>query len=106
MIWIKLLILFIVFVLPHIIRKYAQKTKCPHCGKGFAMREVRRDDTPVSHHKITAKTGIYTSDMKGNYINADAQYVPATEFVYRCVDACRFCNFEKEELRTEVRKDK
>ena len=75
----------IAFVLPYIIfaivviYRYRKKTtKCPSCGKEFALKEVER-------HMTNSKDTIIR-DYKDF-----SKYVPATEYTYRCVDRCKYC---------------
>lgn len=84
--------------------KHACATRCPKCGKAFAMSEISRGQTPVTSYDTAAHMGLFTLDLKGNVTGTDARAVPATAYVYSCVDACRFCGFRKERQRTRVRK--
>lgn len=92
------------FAAGHFARRRARETRCPSCGKSFAMREVSRDQTPVSVYDTTMHDGMITRDLKGNITETDTRRVPATAYVYNCVDECKFCGFQKEEQRTQVYK--
>ncbi len=88
----------------YLVAKRAQATRCPHCGKSFAMREVSRDRTPASSYETTTHVGLITRDLKGYVTGTDTRVVPATAYVYNCVDECKFCGFQKEEQRAQVRR--
>ena len=103
MLIIGIFILILAVIAFCIVCKRAQATRCPHCGKSFAMREISRDRTSVSTHDTTTNIGLYEMDLKGNVTSSDPHTVPATAHVHKCVDKCKFCGFQKEEFRTEVR---
>lgn len=90
----------------YLIGKRARETRCPRCGRSFAVREVSRDQTPGSVYDTTTHVGLITRDLKGNVTGTDARVVPATAYVYNCVDECKFCGFQKEEQRTQVRRNR
>lgn len=92
----------LIFAAFYLIRKRAQATRCLRCGKPFAMREVSRDQSPVSSYDTTTHIGLITRDLRGNVTDTDTRTVPATAYVYNCVDECKFCGFQKEEQRTLV----
>ena len=92
------------FAAGYFARRRARETRCPSCGKSFAMREVSRDQTPVSVYDTTMHDGMITRDLKGNVTETDTRRVPATAYVYNCVDECRFCGFQKENQRAQVRR--
>jgi len=95
--------LILAFVVFCIIRKRAQATRCPHCGKLFAMREISRDSTPSSTYDTTTTVDLFEMDLKGNYTSGGTLTAPATAHTYKCTDVCRFCGFKKEGFRTQVR---
>lgn len=86
----------------YFIGRRGQTTRCPKCGRAFAMGEVSRDKAPVSTCDTTAHIGLFTLDLRGNITTADPHAVPATAYTYSCVDECRFCGFQKEEQRTQI----
>ena len=92
------------FATGHFTRRRVRETRCPSCGKPFAMREVSRDQNPVSVYDTTMHDGMITRDLKGNITETDTRRVPAMAYVYNCVDECKFCGFQKEEQRTRVYK--
>ena len=100
---IVVLILIVVAVF-YLIGKRAQATRCPRCGKPFAMHEVSRDPSPVSSYDTTTHVGLITRDLKGYVTGTDTRVVPANAYVYNCVDECMFCGFQREEQRTQVRR--
>ncbi len=88
----------------YLIGKRAQATRCPRCGKSFAMREVSRDPSPVSSYDTTTHVGLITRDLKGYVTGTDTRVVPAKAYIYNCVDECKVCGFQREEQRTQVRR--
>lgn len=88
----------------YLVGKRARETRCPSCGKPFAMREVSRDSSPVSSYDTTTHVGLITRDLKGYVTETDTRVVPATAYVYNCVDECKYCGFQKEEQRIQVRR--
>ena len=90
------------FVVGSLMHKRAQETRCPRCRKSFAMREVSRETSPVSSYDTTTHVGLLTRDLRGNITETDSRVVPATAYIYNCVDECRFCGCQKETQRTRV----
>ena len=88
----------------YLVGKRAQASRCSRCGKSFAMREVSRDSSPVSSYDTTTHVGLITRDLKGYVTGTDTRVVPATAYVYNCVDECKYCGFQKEEQRIQVRR--
>lgn len=82
--------------------KRARATRCPSCGKAFAMRQISREEIPDSDYDTTTYEGLFEMDLKGNVTASDALVVPATAHIYNCVDECRVCGFQKEVQRTQV----
>ena len=76
------------------IKKAIDKTACPKCSKKFSMKEISRetihtfDTTMDVEHTIRNKKG----EMTGSY----TQTVPATKYIYKCIDECRFCGYQQE----------
>ena len=100
LITIGIFVFALAFAAGHFTRRRARETRCPSCGKSFAMREVSRNS--VSSYETTTHVGLITRDLKGYVTGNDTRIVPARAHVYNCVDACRFCGFQKEEQRTQV----
>ncbi|MBQ3135460.1 MAG: hypothetical protein IJB75_06585 [Oscillospiraceae bacterium] len=97
---IMVVVFALAFAVGYFVRRRAQGSRCPHCGKAFAMREVSRNS--VSSYETTTHVGLITRDLKGYVTGNDTRIVPARAHIYNCVDACRFCGFQKEEQRTQV----
>lgn len=104
MLIIGIVVFALAFAVGYFIRRRAHATRCPHCGKAFAMGEVRRDPNPASSYDTTTHIGLITRDLRGNITGTDSRVVPARAYVYNCVDECKFCGFQKEEQRTQVRR--
>lgn len=72
-------------------------TKCAECGKYFAMKEIERN--LVSQFRTTVDVEQKVKDKNGNVTGTYTQAVPATVYVYDCVDRCKHCGFQRKVTR-------
>lgn len=78
-------------------------TKCPECGKKFAMIEISRKT--VDSRSTTMDIERQVKDSKGNVIRTYLEAVPATKFYYDCVDECKYCGYRRRVSREATYRD-
>lgn len=72
-------------------------TACPKCGKMFAMKEISRERASTSATTVDVERKV--RDRNGKVIRTYTEAVPATRFVYDCVDECKYCGRRREVQR-------
>lgn len=72
-------------------------TKCPKCGKAFAMQEI--DRKTVSSFATTMDVEHDIRNKKGEKTGSYTQTVPATTYVHDCIDQCKYCGFQRQVRR-------
>ena len=98
------LIVFVVVALIGLRIKIAvDNTVCPKCGKKFAMNEVSRKTVNSCATTIDIEQKI--RNTRGVVTGTYTQPVPATRYVYACVDECKFCKHQQEVTREATYRD-
>lgn len=72
-------------------------TKCPKCGKAFGMKEISR--IAVDSRATTIDVERRVKNNKGEVIRTYTESVPATQYIYDCVDECKFCGHRQSVTR-------
>ena len=81
----------------------ASDTKCPKCGKAFGMKEISRKT--VGSRATTMDVERKVKNNKGEVIRTYTESVPATQYIYDCVDECKFCGHRQEVRREATYRD-
>ncbi len=80
-----------------IIKKPIDHSLCPRCGKAFSMKETSRKI--ISSYATTMKIQQQIKNASGEVVGTCKQTVPATRYLYDCVDECIFCGHRREVRR-------
>lgn len=88
-----------------IIRVLARgyEEKCPKCGKLFAMKEIEREH--VSSYSTTIDVEQEIKDKDGKKSGSYTQAVPATTYVYNCIEQCKYYQFKRTVQKKETYRD-
>lgn len=78
-------------------------TKCPKCGKKFAMKEISRKT--ASSRATTIDVERVVRNSRNEVVRRYTEAVPATHYIYDCVDECKFCGHRKEVRREATRRN-
>lgn len=78
-------------------------TSCPKCGKKRALVEISRKTVETYETTMDVEQDIRNEygERKGSYV----QSVPATKYIYECVDECKYCGYQTKVRRQETRRD-
>ena len=75
--------------------------KCPKCGKGLAMKEISRKVAKTFETTMDVERQV-KSNTTGKVIRTYTESVPATKFIYDCVDRCKFCGHTQNVKRENI----
>ena len=78
-------------------------SKCPKCGKTFGMKEI--SCKTVGSRATTMDVERKVKNNKGEVIRTYTESVPATQYIYDCVDECKFCGHRQEVRREATYRD-
>ena len=78
-------------------------SKCPKCGKTFGMKEI--SCKTVGSRATTMDVERKVKNNKGEVIRTYTESVPATQYIYDCVDECKFCGHRQEVQRQATYRD-
>lgn len=78
-------------------------TTCLKCGKKFAMQEVSRKT--INSYATTIDVEQKIKNTRGEVTGTYTQTVPATRYIYACVDECKFCTHRREVTREATYRD-
>lgn len=97
------LIIFTIALIIFAILSWSEATKCPECGKRFAMREIERK--AESSYATTKDIEQKIRNNKGEITGRYTQTVPATTYIYNCLDQCKYCGFQRYVNRSKTYRD-
>ena len=78
-------------------------SKCPKCGKIFGMKEISRKT--VGSRATTMDIKREVKNSKGEVVRTYYESVPATQYIYDCVDECKFCGHRRDVKREATYRD-
>lgn len=99
----SMVIMIILGVIAFIIYAKIESTACPKCGKRLAMKEISRKT--VSSYATTVDVDREVKNSKGEVIRRYKEAVPATRYIYDCVDECKYCGNSREVRREATYRD-
>ena len=67
--------------------------RCPECRCLYAMKEIRRHT--VGEHVTTVDVRREVRNRKGEVVRTYYEAVPATRYVYACIDECKYCGYRR-----------
>ena len=100
--WTCIIILTILFTFLYYLFK-GKAEACPKCGKSFAMKEISRKT--VGSRATTMDVERKVKNNKGEVIRTYTESVPATQYIYDCVDECKFCGHRRDVQRQATYRD-
>lgn len=101
--FISLIILLLILGIVVLIKRAIDNTACPKCGKKFSMKEINRKI--VAEYATTKDVEQKIRNKKGEVTGTYTQTVPATTYIFDCIDECKFCGHRREVQRSATYRD-
>ena len=67
--------------------------KCEKCGKAFSMHEISKKS--IGSFETTMDVTRQVKNSTGETISTYEESVPATCYIYECIDECKYCGYQK-----------
>lgn len=85
------------------IKGAIDNTACPKCGKKLSMKEISRKT--VATYATTMDIERKVRNNRNEVVRTYTEAVPATRYIYQCVDECKFCGHRQEVRRQSTLRD-
>lgn len=77
--------------------------RCPECHRLSAMKEISR--CTIGEYPTTMDVKREVKNRKGEVVRTYYEAVPATRYVYECIDQCKWCGYRRKARRESTTRD-